>query len=50
LEGIHDAAQFRAALHEAYKRADASKVRKDQSDTVSKAANPGKIKDERKWS
>jgi len=49
LLGIQDAAQFRAALDEAYERADVRKVEKDQSDTVSKAADPGKFKDERKW-
>jgi hypothetical protein len=48
--GIHDAAQFRTALDEAYERADVRKVEKDQSDTVSKAADPSKFKDERKWS
>ena len=48
--GIHNAAQFRTALDEAYERADVRKVEKDQSDTVSKAADPGKFKDERKWS
>lgn len=47
--GIHDAIQFRSALDEAYERADVRKVEKDQSDTVSKAADPGKFKDERKW-
>ena len=30
-------------------RAEVRKIEKDQSDTVSKAANPGKFKDERKW-
>ena len=47
--GINDAIQFRAALDEAYERADVRKVEKDQSDTVSKASDPGKFKDERKW-
>jgi hypothetical protein len=40
---------FRTALDEASTRADVRKVEKDQSDTVSKAADPGKFKDERKW-
>ena len=40
---------FRSALDEASTRADVRKVEKDQSDTVSKAADPGKFKDERKW-
>lgn len=47
--GIQDATQFRVALDEANERADVRKVEKDQSDTVSKAADPGKFKDERKW-
>ena len=29
--------------------ADVRKIEKDQADTVSKAADPGKLKDERKW-
>lgn len=49
IEGINNAAQFQAALDEAFYRADVRKVEKDQSDTVSKAADPGKLKDERKW-
>jgi len=32
-----------------YERTDVCKVEKDQSDTVSKAANPGKFKDKRNW-
>ena len=50
IEGIASAAEFRAALPEANQRANVRKVEKDQSDTVSKAADPGKFKDERKWS
>jgi hypothetical protein len=49
LDGIEDAAQFRAVLDIASYRADVRKVEKDQSDTVSKAADPGKFKNERKW-
>jgi hypothetical protein len=49
IEGIEDAVSFCAALDEAYYRADVRKIEKDQSDTVSKAADPGKFKDERKW-
>ena len=49
LEGINDAVQFRTVLDEASQRADVRKIEKDQSDTVSKAADPGKFKDERKW-
>lgn len=50
IDGIVGAAEFRAALTEANRRANVRKVEKDQSDTVSKAADPGKFKDERKWS
>ena len=46
---INNDAQFRETLDEAYYRADVRKIEKDQSDTVSKAADPGKLKDERKW-
>lgn len=49
LEGIDDANQFKIILDEASQRADVRKIEKDQSDTVSKAADPGKFKDERKW-
>ena len=44
-----DAGAFRAALDVAFDRAEVRKVEKEQSDTVSKAADPGKFKDERKW-
>ena len=40
---------FRAALDIAYDRAEVRRVEKEQSDTVSKAADPGKFKDEKKW-
>jgi hypothetical protein len=40
---------FRDALTVASDRADVRKIELDQSDTVSKAADPGKFKDERKW-
>jgi hypothetical protein len=49
LDGINNAVQFKAVLDEASQRADVRKIEKDQSDTVSKAADPGKFKDERKW-
>jgi len=49
LDGIEDAASFRAVLDIASYRADVRKVEKEQSDTVSKAADPGKFKNERKW-
>jgi len=44
-----EAATFREALDIASNRAEVRRVEKDQSDTVSKAADPGKFKDERKW-
>jgi hypothetical protein len=49
IEGFDNAAQFRQALEEAFDRADVRKIEGDQSDTLSKAADPGKLKDERKW-
>ena len=50
IEGINGAEAFKVPLHMAYQRADVRKFENDQSDTVSKAADPGKFKDERKWS
>jgi hypothetical protein len=50
MEGIDGAEVFKVALDMAYQRADVRKIENDQSDTVSKAADPGKFKDERKWS
>ena len=44
-----DPVAFRNALDDASNRAEVRKIEKDQSDTVSKAADPGKFKDERKW-
>ena len=44
-----DQVAFRLALDVASNRADVRKIEKDQSDTVRKAADPGKFKDERKW-
>jgi hypothetical protein len=40
---------FRAALDVVSDRADVRCIEKEQSNTVSKAADPGKFKDERKW-
>jgi hypothetical protein len=40
---------FRDALIVASDRTDVRKIESDQSDTVSKAADPGKFKDEKKW-
>ena len=44
-----DAASFREVLDIAFDRAEVRRIEKEQSDTVSKAADPGKFKDERKW-
>ena len=49
IEGINGMAELRTVLDTAYYRADVRKIEKDQADTVSKAADPGKLKDERKW-
>ena len=40
---------FKQALSTAAQRASLRKVDTDQVDTISKAADPGKLKDERKW-
>ena len=40
---------FKKALSTAAQRASLHKVDTDQVDTISKAAHPGKLKDERKW-
>ena len=49
INGIPGAEEFCTALDVAFYRADVRKVEADQVDTVSKAADPGKFKDERKW-
>ncbi len=49
LENGGDAALFCSPLDEAFQRADVRKVEKAQNDTVSKAADPGKFKDKKKW-
>ena len=48
LDGFDDPEAFREALDTASDRAEVRQVEKEQSDTVSKAADPGKFKDERK--
>ena len=40
---------FKQALSTAVQRVSLHKVDMDQVDTISKAADPGKLKDERKW-
>jgi hypothetical protein len=49
LAGVEDMASFREALDTAFYQADVRKIERDQADTVSKAADPGKLKDERRW-
>ena len=49
IAGIADANAFKDALTTAIDRAETRKVEAEQADTVSKAADPGKFKDERKW-
>ena len=44
-----DAVAFRQVLDIAYDRAEVRRIEREQSDTVSKAADPGKFKDEKKW-
>ena len=47
---IADANEFREIIDISIQRAALQKVEDDQVDTISKAADPGKFKDERKWS
>ena len=49
INDIQDADEFRGILDMAIQRAALRKVEDDQVETVSKAADPGKFKDERKW-
>ncbi len=49
---VHEQANptaFRSALDVAFYRAAVRRIKKEQSDTVSKATDPGKFKDERNW-
>ena len=46
---ITDANEFREVIDISIQRAALRKVEDDQVDTISKAADPGKFKDERKW-
>ena len=46
---IADANEFREIIDTSIQRATLQKVEDDQVDTISKAADPGKFKDERKW-
>ena len=49
IDGIQDADEFRGILDVAIQRAALQNVEDDQVETISKAADPGKYKDERKW-
>ena len=46
---IADANEFRETIDISIQRTALRKVEDDQVDTISKAADPGKFKDERKW-
>ena len=46
---IADANEFREIIDISIQRTALRKVEDDQVDTISKAADPGKLKDERKW-
>ena len=49
IDDFISANDFKQALSTAAQRASLRKVDTDQVDTISKAASPGKLKDERKW-
>ena len=49
IDGVQYADEFWGILDVAIQRAALRKVEDDQVETISKAANPGKFKDERKW-
>ena len=49
IQDIADAEEFKQLLNTSIQRAELRKVEDDQVDTISKAANPGKFRDERKW-
>ena len=49
IDSIQDADEFQDILDVAIQRAALRKEEDDQVETVSKAADPGKFKDERKW-
>ena len=50
IDGVQDAEEFRGILDVAIQRAALQKVEDNQVETISNAADPGKFKDERKWS
>ena len=49
IDDVQDADEFRGILDVAIQRAALRKVEDDQVETISKAADPGKFKDARKW-
>ena len=49
INNVQDADEFRGILDVAIQRATLRKVEHDQVETISKAADPGKFKDEHKW-
>ena len=49
INDVQDVDEFRGILDVAIQRAALRKVEDDQVETISKAADPGKFKDERKW-
>ena len=49
INDVQDEDEFRGILDVAIQRTSLRKVEDDQVETISKAANPGKFKDERKW-
>ena len=49
LDDINNADEFKEVLQVAAQRATLRKTDTDQADTISKAADPGKFKDEKKW-
>ena len=49
IDGIQDADEFQGILDVAIQRAALRKVEDDQVKSISKAASPGKFKDEHKW-
>ena len=48
-DNIADANEFREIIDISIQHAALQKVEDNQVDTISKAADPGKFKDERKW-
>ena len=49
IQDIADAEEFKQLLNTLIQRAALRKVEDNQVDTISKAADPGKFQDERKW-